>query len=510
MKKTKNRGLGLSIIRKKVEEELRRSEEKYRLVFENVQDGYFEVSLAGTILEVSPSIELVSNGQYTREDLIGKQMTDFYANPAERAGYLATLKAFGSVTDYEVALRNRDGSFLLCAISSKMSLDETGQPEKMIGSIRNISERKRAEELLKKNEEKYRSIFENVQDGYFEVAFDGTILEVSPSIEMISNGQYRREDLLGKSMFSFYADPAERNAYLATMQERGKVVDYEVSLLNKDGTFIPCAISSKVFVDENGKPDKLIGSIRNITERKVIESELIAAKNKAEENNRLKSAFLNNMSHEIRTPMNAIMGFTDLLIDSECEDKNRYASIVYQGTNQLLNLIDNVVLLSRMQSEKLPVNLTRFKPADVVQTVFRMFDLPEFKLDLALFVTIPDGQEELVIHSDSDKISKVLINLVSNAVKYTREGSVEIGFTLVDHTIEFFVKDTGTGISETDQARIFDPFYRGDQVVKAAIRGSGLGLNISKILVDMLGGTIGVKSAPNEGSRFHFTVPFTD
>jgi PAS domain S-box-containing protein len=370
--------------------------------------------------------------------------------------------------------------------------------------------RQKAEENLRKSEEKYRRIFENVQDGYFEVDMDGTILEVSPSIEMISNGQYKREDLIGKSMIDFYAKPEERNAYMALLQQKGKVVDYEVSLRNRDGSFLPCAFSAKISFDSQGKPEKLIGSIRNISARKLIELELIASKNKAEESSRLKSAFLTNMSHEIRTPMNAIMGFTDLLIDSDCEEKDRYATIVHQGSNQLLNLIDNVVLLSRMQSEKLPVNISEFKPADLVDTVYQMFNLPEFRMNLFLIVSIPENAENLVIKSDKDKISKVLINLVSNAVKYTKEGCVEIGFSVSGNRIEFFVKDTGIGISETDQEKIFDAFYRGPQVLRAAIRGTGLGLNIAKTLVELLGGDIGVLSSPDNGSRFHFSVPLVE
>ena len=131
-------------------------------------------------------------------------------------------------------------------------------------------------------------------------------------------------------------------------------------------------------------------------------------------------------------------------------------------------------------------------------------------MNLFLIVSIPENAENLVIKSDKDKISKVLINLVSNAVKYTKEGSVEIGFSVSGNRIEFFVKDTGIGISETDQEKIFDAFYRGPQVLRAAIRGTGLGLNIAKTLVELLGGDIGVLSSPDNGSRFHFSVPLVE
>ena len=363
------------------------------------------------------------------------------------------------------------------------------------------------EEELRKSEEKYRRIFENVQDGYFEVSFDGLILEVSPSIGMISNGQYCREDLVGKRMTDFYADPQERQAYLEALMRKGQLVDYEVSLKNLDGSFIPCAISSKITLTDDGKPEKMVGSIRNISERKQILSELIAAKDKAEESSRLKAAFLNNMSHEIRTPMNAIMGFAELLLEAEPEDKNRYAAFVHQGTNQLLNLIDNVVLLSRMQSEKLPLNCSTVQPSSLIHSVCQMFSLPETRHNLTLIEITPDNSRDFGIRADGDKISKVLTNLLTNAVKYTNEGSVETGFMVKGNEVEFYVSDTGIGIPESEQEKIFEVFYRSNQVVSAAIRGTGLGLNISRVLVELMGGRMGLESSPGQGSRFWFCIP---
>jgi len=234
---------------------------------------------------------------------------------------------------------------------------------------------------------------------------------------------------------------------------------------------------------------------------------LIAAKNRAEENNRLKSAFLSNMSHEIRTPMNAIMGFSSLMLEVEAEEKNIFAEIVLKSSQQLLQLIDDVILLSRLQSEKMKIDTTNFSPAELISDIKKMFMLPEMNKGLDFEISIPEKAEKLTIQSDKNKIRQVITNFASNAVKYTEKGSIELGFELCRDQIEFFVKDTGIGIYEDEQLRIFDTFYRGEQAISSAIRGTGLGLNIAKELVNLLGGLIGVSSIPSKGSRFYFTVP---
>ncbi len=259
---------------------------------------------------------------------------------------------------------------------------------------------------------------------------------------------------------------------------------------------------------DNGEVNGLIAFVNDITERKLNEEGIIKAKEKAEESDRLKSALLNNMSHEIRTPMNAIMGFSDLMAEADGDMKNQYAAIIRQSSNQLLTLIDDMIQLSRLQSEKMPLNKVKFYPANLVAEVSGMFNLPEVRKEIEIVLNIPDRYKELVILSDADKVRQVLTNFVSNALKYTSKGSVEIGFDLKENNIEFYVKDTGIGIPDQEQDRIFESFYRGKQALSSAIRGTGLGLSITKELVDLMGGRVGVSSEQNKGSRFYFSIPY--
>jgi len=245
----------------------------------------------------------------------------------------------------------------------------------------------------------------------------------------------------------------------------------------------------------------------DITERNQHELELNAAKVKDEESNRLKPAFLVSMSHEIRTPMNAIMGFSDLLMEAEGDEKRQFAAIIQKCSKQLLSLIDDVIHLSRLQSKILPVDNIRFKPAELVTDVFRMFNHPNLKKELDIAMIIPGQYKDLVMQSDAGKIRQILTNLVANAMKYTLQGIVKLGFELQDGLVEFYVTDTGIGIPEKEQERIFESFYRSEQAISSSIEGTGLGLSIAKELVELMGGVIGVSSNPDKGSRFFFSIP---
>ena len=228
---------------------------------------------------------------------------------------------------------------------------------------------------------------------------------------------------------------------------------------------------------------------------------------RAEESDRLKSALLNNMSHEVRTPMNAIMGFSNLLSEADENDRKTYADIIQVSSSHLLKLLDDIILLSRLQSEKLPVNSAVCKPSELVNYVYQMFQLGNLNNGLEINIRFPEIYKNLNIQSDEDKIRQILLNLVSNAVKYTVKGSIDIGFDVIEDQIQFYVKDTGIGIPEKEQQRIFETFYRGENALSLAIRGNGLGLNIAKELVDLLGGSISVTSQLLKGSNFYFSIP---
>lgn len=244
--------------------------------------------------------------------------------------------------------------------------------------------------------------------------------------------------------------------------------------------------------------------------RKQAESELIAAKEKAEESNRLKSAFLINMNHELRTPMNAIMGFADQMLEADTSDMPRYARIIQQSSGQLLSVIEDVVYLSRLQTEKIQAEPGAFSPVKTIHDLVRMFDVPGHTKGLEMRTMIPPECHTLTIMADEPKIRHIISLFLSNAMKYTREGSIIVGFRIVQKEIEFFVRDTGMGVPEKEQKLIFENFYRGEGAIAEAIGGSGLGLNIARELVRILGGHLQLKSQTGKGSCFSFFLPLTE
>ncbi|MEI6575358.1 MAG: PAS domain S-box protein [Bacteroidota bacterium] len=372
-----------------------------------------------------------------------------------------------------------------------------------------ITERKRIEVELKNSEIRFMQVAECSGVWIWEVNTEGQYTFVSPSEESVLG--YSPEELVGKKYFYDFFESHQKEtlktAAFEVFSRKESFFEFENSNIHKDGRIIILETSGVPILDSEGKLLGYRGADRNITRQKQAEAELVAAKEIAIESNLLKSSFLQNMSHEIRTPMNAIMGFTDLMREAEGETKYKFAGIIQKSANQLLTLLDDVMFVSRVQNEQLPLLNSWFKPSAILTDVYHIFDLPKLKKNLEIYLDIPEKYKELSIYSDLEKVKQIMTILMSNAAKYTLQGSITLGFSLVDHDIEFFVKDTGIGIPEHEQEKIFDTFYRGELAIHNAIGGTGLGLNIAKAMIDLMGGNIRLVSTPGEGSAFHFSFP---
>ncbi len=264
--------------------------------------------------------------------------------------------------------------------------------------------------------------------------------------------------------------------------------------------------------DEIARQKKQLEESAQSLEIKVKErtAQLEKAKLAAEESDRLKSAFLSNMSHEIRTPMNAIIGFSDLLLDPSLNPKERldFAGMIKSNGDELLNLLNDIIDISMIESEQIITKVSSFSVNKVITEVFYSFINSKYLVDkdeLELKLDIPDT--ELTIQTDPFRLKQVLKNLVNNALKFTTQGHVKLGYHLIDGHVRFFVEDTGIGIDEVHQRIIFERFLKVKNDVSNLYRGNGLGLTISKNLVELLGGTIGLSSQEGIGSCFYFHIP---
>jgi len=239
--------------------------------------------------------------------------------------------------------------------------------------------------------------------------------------------------------------------------------------------------------------------------------ELKISREKAIESDRLKSAFLANMSHEIRTPMNGILGFANLLSDKDIseEEKTSYLEIINNCANQLLVILDDLIDLAKIEANQLKIYKMEVNLNELMNELFALFS-PKIAEGISFkYIPAPDTNGDIIIITDQVRLKQILSNLINNAIKFTKQGSIQFGYNIKANELEFYVKDTGIGISPEKQKIIFQRFMQADISESRTFGGTGLGLTISKALVEMLGGTIWVESAVGKGSCFYFTIPRT-
>jgi len=255
-----------------------------------------------------------------------------------------------------------------------------------------------------------------------------------------------------------------------------------------------------------------VGTITDITEIKLYEERLNYLKEKAEESHRLKSAFLANMSHEIRTPMNGILGFSELLKNQKLsgEEIKDYIDNIKESGHRMLNIINDIIEISRIESGQVKVNISEVNISEIANSLFSLFETEIASKGISLVIKNKPCETPLIIQTDKEKLSSILTYLTRNAVKFTLQGSIEIGCVKNEHFIEFYVKDTGIGVPKEKKQKIFERFVQADYEGNRAFQGAGLGLSISKAFVEMLGGKIWLESEEGKGSTFFFTIPIKE
>jgi PAS domain S-box-containing protein len=373
-------------------------------------------------------------------------------------------------------------------------------------------ERRRHQDNLRATQERQRRVFESSPDPMIVVDKNALIVDFNSAFVEAFNVDPKL--VPGEKIYRFINRVHWRQAIkdFAQTWEQGYRKNMEYQILRPDGITFEGEVSSGAIYTSDGKRDSMVLILKNISERKEAERKLIEAKYKAEESDKLKTAFLSNMSHEIRTPMNAIVGFSDLLSDEglSSEERRDFIAQINQGADDLMRLIDDIIDIAKIEAGQVNVHISECFIRDLFKELHLMF-IQNIKRTGKDKVSISIRWEwpvnELAIYTDPFRLKQILVNLLSNAVKFTEEGEIVLGIQEHPEGIKFYVKDSGIGIREEKQKVIFDRFMQGHETKTKLYGGTGLGLAISKNLTEILGGEIGVESKSGEGARFWFILP---
>jgi len=538
--------------RKQLEEKLGKSEARYKQLFENLNESFIHAKIIvdrdGEPVDwefIDANLAFANQLKLEKSSIIGHKASEIFLKTAHDQNNIFQLFGKTALTGEEQSIQDYVGPsgriFVLHIFSPA-----TGE---FAATFTDISQFKYAEEELSKANHRLELANVLSQTAFWEIDFNADKMITKNNIWDEIYG-LENENISSQWGNNIHPDDLEKTWKSVQDHFEGKTDKYLHEFRYKN----PKTGSEKwindigkvVEFNKDGSPSKILGISIDITRRKKIEAELIAEKERAEENERnlkvknveyeaindelrkanedlylakekaeesesLKTAFLNNMSHEIRTPMNAIVGFSNMLDNPDItyEKRKSFISIINNNTNQLLSIVTNILTISSLETHQEKLKIKAIVINDIIVELLSIFKIQASKKNIKLFAKQQLTDKQSDIYSDKTKITQILTNLLSNALKFTHRGTIEFGYNLKDNNIEFYVKDTGIGIPTEMQEKIFLRFRQADLTINQRYGGTGLGLTISRELALLLGGEIWVESEPDKGSIFYFTVPYS-
>jgi PAS domain S-box-containing protein len=481
------------------ENELRDSEAKYRQLADLTPEGLL-IHLDGAVKYANRSAARILKAP-DPEWLIGKKITDF-VHPAFRAKVKTRINRIVERLDSAPVIVEK----LLRTDGEEFYSEVSAVPFKLSGRsavqvvFNDITERRIAEEKMRILAQAIDSIKECVS----MTDVNNTVIFINKAF--CNTYGYTQEELVGQDI-SIVNSPLEASAISKDILKETLRGGWSGEVWNrrKDGSDLPVHLSTAIVSDDGDEPIALIGIAVDITERKKNETDLIAAKEKAEESDRLKSAFLANISHEIRTPMNSILGFSEILEDMVEDPKQQeYLRVISRGGERLLNIINSVIDIAKIEAGQANPSASDF---EINELMTELFELNRQRNPGVEFMLYPPLNGPVILHTDKTKLFQILNNLLSNALKFTHNGSVKFGYKKDPDHVVFHVTDTGIGIPEEFRYKIFERFRKVDLQGRSDYEGTGLGLAITKELVRILNGEIWFESIPEQGTSFFVKFP---
>ena len=493
---------------KLLEEELFQSEAQFKLAFEHSLIGMALITPEGEWKRVNKSLcEMLG---YTEAEMKGLTIQAL-THPDDLAKSLMTLQDLGDrkidKIKYEKRYLHKDGRTIWVVIAATMLYDGSSRPLYYVSQIEDITKRKEIENDLVLSEKKYRTIFENVQDVFYQTDQNGLVTEISPSIEKYSG--YPRQAIIGQPVSDFYFYVQDRERIIEALRTQGFVIDFEVRLKTKDDQLRYASVNARLVI-ENGVVLSTEGSMRDVTTRKFQENALRALNTELTASNEQKNNLLSIIGHDLRNPISGSLQLLDLTLSdfesSTADEVHTYLSLMKQELSNANNLLEDLLSWAKSQFNAVSFNPVKIHDlADLVQKCLQNVQPMALKKKITIVPHVPSGTG---LTADKGMLETIIRNLLSNAIKFTESGG-EVIISIVESDVEnlFSVQDNGKGIPKEKIGELFNKHNNYTTYGTAGEKGTGLGLNLCHDFVLKHGGRLWVESVENEGSTFFFTIP---
>ena len=488
----------------KAEQALKESEERFKGLFQKATVGIYRTTVNGKILMANPAI-IKMLGYRTFEEIVETNVVKKgYVNKEDRIYFQRIMNKFGEIKGFECEWWKKDSSIICVRESARAIKNVNGKILFYEGIVEDITDKKKAENELLKNEQKYRTLFDLAPSGIILSDSEGNIMAANPAF--CESLGYTKEEIIGSNVRKFAA-PESRNDIEnhITLLNEGKTLRHTVRDITKDGRYRYMALNeTKIPINESEYG--ILCASNDITERKVFEEELIKAKEKAEKSDRLKTEFLAQISHEIRTPINSILSFTsylhDELKDTHLDDINNIFDIIHKAGNRITRTIDMILNMSELQTGSYEPN---FKEIDLFENIIKNISAGFARQAAAQNIKFKTEKtiEDTIIFGDEYTLNQIFDNIINNAFKYTPTGKIEVTVGRNgSNKVYAEISDTGIGISEEFIDQLFEPFSQEEQGYTRKFEGNGLGLALVKKYCEINNADISVKSKKGVGSTF--------
>jgi len=498
---------------KQAKERAEESEIRFKAISENALEGITLADIDGNYVFINEAFSKMVG--YSKQELLQMSLFDL-KSPQERDSTLFHFliqnarKNIGKFSRTKLLCKNG----LTIYVDINATLLDIGNEKFALGIIRDVSEITKwenelliAKEKAEDSENRFRTIAEQTTEGITLADLEGNYVYVNNAFCEMSG--YSKEELLQMTVFDMGSKQIKQDDDAYFREENVSGQKRNIVLRKKDGTDYYTEISG-TYIELN-KQKLILGTIRDISEIIKYQDELITAKDKAVQSDRLKSAFLMNVSHEIRTPMNGILGFIDLMNQPDLDEEERrsFIDIVNKSGERLLNTINDIVEISKIEIGDIHLVTEEVDLTELMKFHYNFFTLQAKEKNIEFKINKQLKGKQSTIKTDKQKLDGILMNLIRNAIKFTTKGTIEIGNYIENGRLYFFVSDSGRGIPEDKLETIFDRFVQVELGNTRGYEGSGIGLSIVKAYIEALNGDIEVKSELGKGSTFLFSLPYS-